>query len=240
MDRILANTILGLSDYVAQVKPDMIVVHGDRVEALAGASVGSLNNILTVHVEGGERSGTIDELIRHAVSKLSHVHLVANHDAKARLVQMGELDSSVFIIGSPDVDLMLSPDLPSIRLVKQRYDIDFENYAIAMLHPVTTELDRLERDLAVFLKVLQKCKRNFILIYPNNDPGSEQIIRGYQNLKSSNVRLIPSMRFEYFLSALKHAKFIIGNSSAGIREAPYYGVPAIDLDLGSSTGQTTH
>ena len=178
MDRILANTILGLSDYVAQVKPDMIVVHGDRVEALAGASVGSLNNILTVHVEGGERSGTIDELIRHAVSKLSHVHLVANHDAKARLVQMGELDSSVFIIGSPDVDLMLSPDLPSIRLVKQRYDIDFENYAIAMLHPVTTELDRLERDLAVFLKVLQKCKRNFILIYPNNDPGSEQIIRG--------------------------------------------------------------
>ena len=69
MDRILANTILGLSDYVAQVKPDMIVVHGDRVEALAGASVGSLNNILTVHVEGGERSGTIDELIRHAVSK---------------------------------------------------------------------------------------------------------------------------------------------------------------------------
>ena len=229
MDRILANTILGLSDYVAQVKPDMIVVHGDRVEALAGASVGSLNNILTVHVEGGERSGTIDELIRHAVSKLSHVHLVANHDAKARLVQMGELDSSVFIIGSPDVDLMLSPDLPSIRLVKQRYDIDFENYAIAMLHPVTTELDRLERDLAVFLKVLQKCKRNFILIYPNNDPGSEQIIRGYQNLKSSNVRLIPSMRFEYFLSALKHAKFIIGNSSAGIREAPYYGVPAIDL-----------
>ena len=100
------------------MKPDMIVVHGDRVEALAGASVGSLNNILTVHVEGGERSGTIDELIRHAVSKLSHVHLVANHDAKARLVQMGELDSSVFIMGSPDVDLMLSPDLPSIRLVK--------------------------------------------------------------------------------------------------------------------------
>ena len=229
MDRILAKTILGLSDYVEQAKPDMIVVHGDRVEALAGASVGSLNNILTVHVEGGERSGTIDELIRHAVSKLSHVHLVANQAAMVRLIQMGELAESVFVIGSPDVDLMMSPDLPSIESVKQRYDIKFSNYAIAMLHPVTTELDRLERDLDIFIQVLQKAETNFILIYPNNDSGSEEIIRRYQSLQLSNVRLIPSMRFEYFLSALKHAQFIIGNSSAGIREAPYYRVPAIDL-----------
>lgn len=229
MDRILAKTILGLSDYVEQAKPDMIIVHGDRVEALAGASVGSLNNILTVHVEGGERSGTIDELIRHAVSKLSHVHLVANQAAMVRLIQMGELAESVFVIGSPDVDLMMSPDLPSIESVKQRYDIKFSKYAIAMLHPVTTELDRLERDLDIFIQILQKAERNFILIYPNNDSGSEEIIRRYQNLQLSNVRVIPSMRFEYFLSVLKHAQFIIGNSSAGIREAPYYRVPAIDL-----------
>lgn len=229
MDRILAKTILGLSDYVAQIIPDMIVVHGDRVEALAGASVGSLNNILTVHVEGGERSGTIDELIRHSVSKLSHVHLVANQTAKTRLLQMGELNESIFVIGSPDVDLMMSEDLPSLELVQLRYEIKYSKYAIAMLHPVTTELDRLKRDLEVFVQVLERSGTNFILIYPNNDPGSEKIIECYEELNLANVRLVPSMRFEYFLTALKHAQFIIGNSSAGIREAPYYQVPVIDL-----------
>src|SRR6478609_6671196 len=90
MDLTLAKTIEGLSAYVKSCNPDMIVIHGDRVEALAGAIVGSLNNILVAHIEGGEVSGTIDELIRHAISKLSHVHFVANDAAKNRLIQMGE------------------------------------------------------------------------------------------------------------------------------------------------------
>ena len=91
--------IIGYDDVPRQ---DQIVVHGDRVETLAGAIVGSLNNILVAHIEGGEISGTIDELIRHAVSKMSHIHLVANEEAKTRLLQLGELLDSIFILGSPD------------------------------------------------------------------------------------------------------------------------------------------
>ncbi|MPY01274.1 MULTISPECIES: UDP-N-acetylglucosamine 2-epimerase, partial [unclassified Salinivibrio] len=94
MDITLAKTIQGLSDYVAETSPDMIVVHGDRVEAMAGAIVGALNNILVAHVEGGEVSGTIDELIRHSVSKMSHIHFVSNQMAKSRLIQLGETESS--------------------------------------------------------------------------------------------------------------------------------------------------
>lgn len=108
MDEILAKTILGFSEYIKNIKPNLIVIHGDRVEALAGAICGSLNNILVAHVEGGEISGTIDELIRHAVSKMSHVHFVANKIAKNRLVQMGELEETVFVVGPPDIDAMLS------------------------------------------------------------------------------------------------------------------------------------
>ena len=106
MDIILANTIIGFSNFINEIKPDMIVVHGDRVEALAGAIVGSLNNILVAHIEGGEISGTIDELIRHSITKLSHIHFVANKEAKKRLIQMGEIDSNIYVIGSPDIDIM--------------------------------------------------------------------------------------------------------------------------------------
>jgi UDP-N-acetylglucosamine 2-epimerase (hydrolysing) len=90
MDHVLAKTVSGLADYVMEIAPDMLVIHGDRVEALAGAAVGAFNNILTSHIEGGEVSGTVDELIRHAVTKLSHVHFVANDIAKQRLLQLGE------------------------------------------------------------------------------------------------------------------------------------------------------
>ena len=118
MDRTLAKTITGFSEYIATQKPDLIVVHGDRVEALAGAIVGSLNNILVSHIEGGEISGTIDELIRHSVSKLAHLHLVSNEEAKGRLIQMGELESSIYVIGSPDLDLMNPSNLPNLKTVK--------------------------------------------------------------------------------------------------------------------------
>ena len=113
MDHVLAKSILGLSDYVREINPDMIIVHGDRVEALAGATVGALNNVLTGHIEGGEVSGTIDELIRHAVTKLSHAHFVANNEAQKRLLQLGEKPEATYIIGSPDIDVMNSNSLPS-------------------------------------------------------------------------------------------------------------------------------
>src|SRR5438045_8741546 len=103
MDITLSRTIEGFANYVRMIEPDLIVVHGDRIEALAGATVGALNNILVGHIEGGELSGTVDEWIRNAVSKLSHTHFVANAEAKQRLLQMGECDESVYIIGSPDM-----------------------------------------------------------------------------------------------------------------------------------------
>ncbi|WGK60367.1 UDP-N-acetylglucosamine 2-epimerase [Halopseudomonas sp. SMJS2] len=140
MEIVLANTISGLSRYLHENKFDLIVVHGDRVEALAGATVGALRNIPVAHIEGGELSGTVDELMRHAISKMSHFHFVASDIAKRRLIQLGESGSSIHVIGSPDVDIMLSSSLPSISAARNRYNIRFEKFALAMLHPVTTEL----------------------------------------------------------------------------------------------------
>ena len=230
MDLTLAKTIEGLSAYCKDIKPDMIVVHGDRVETLAGAITGSLNNILVAHIEGGELSGTVDELIRHSVTKLSHVHFVSNDDAARRLIQMGELESSVFTIGSPDVDIMFSSHLPDLQAAKNHYGITFDRYAIAMFHPVTTEEQDMEQYAHAFAEALDADDHQYIVIYPNNDLGSRFIIDAYKKLSANpRFKIFPSIRFEFFLVLLKHARFIIGNSSAGIREAPYYGIPVINI-----------
>ena len=230
MDLTLAKTIEGLSTYVKSVNPDMIIVHGDRVETLAGAIVGSLNNILVAHIEGGEISGTVDELIRHSVSKLAHIHFVSNNQAAKRLIQMGEIKSSIFTIGSPDIDIMFSNQLPVLQTAKAYYQIDFENYGIVMFHPVTTEAKEMQLYAENLVDVLLNDNHNFIIIFPNNDLGSFSIIEAYKKLSNNpRFRIFPSLRFEYFLTLLKNAKFIIGNSSAGIREAPYYGIPIINI-----------
>lgn len=230
MDLTLAKTIEGFSAYCKSLQPDLIVVHGDRVETLAGAIVGSLNNFLVAHIEGGELSGTIDELIRHSVSKLSHLHFVSNNEAKNRLQQMGEEPSSIFEIGSPDLDIMFSAKLPNLETVKQYYKIPFESYSIVLFHPVTTEISQMESHAQHLVAALLADTRNYVVVYPNNDMGNTHIFNAYKSLQvNPRFKLFPSLRFEYFLQLLKQADFIIGNSSAGIREAPSYGVPAINI-----------
>ena len=230
MDLVLANTIHGLGRYVHDSAPDLIVIHGDRLEAMAGAIVGSFRNILTAHVEGGELSGTIDGLIRHSISKLAHVHFVANDGAARRLEQLGENRDAIYVIGSPDIDVMLSDRLPSLGEVKARYEIAFDNYGIAILHPVTSEFEGGEKNAASFVDALRAANMNFVMLYPNNDAGTDAILGAYTGLGGNpKFRILPSLRFEYFLTLLKNARLIVGNSSAGIREAPVYGVPSVDV-----------
>lgn len=230
MDLTLAKTITGFSNFIAETQPDLIVIHGDRVEALAGAIVGSLNNVLVAHIEGGELSGTIDELIRHATSKMSHIHFVANAQAKQLLEQMGELPGSIYTIGSPDIDVMFSSTLPNLSIVKDYYNIPFKDYAVAMFHPVTTEHEDMEDYAQQYVDALLQSDKEYVVIYPNNDLGSQIILKAYKRLENNpKFRIFPSIRFEYFLTLLKYADFIIGNSSAGVREAPYYGIPTINI-----------
>ena len=231
MDVVVANTIQGLSQFIQENRPDLLIVHGDRPEALAGAISGALSNTRVVHIEGGELSGTIDGVIRHAVSKLSHIHLVANEEARKRLIQLGEDSNTIHIIGSPDLDIMLSPSLPTLAEAKSRYEIEFDSYFIAIFHPVTTDLDASAIAATEFVNGLIDSGENFIVIHPNNDTGFEQIISEYTKLSHHNKRFrqFESLRFEHFLVLLKNANGIVGNSSAGIREAPLYGIPSIDI-----------
>lgn len=226
----LGNTISSLSGYVDTIEPDMIVVHGDRMDALAGAVVGALHNIFVGHIEGGELTGTIDDSIRHAISKFAHFHFVCSEEAKKRLIQMGEEESRIYIIGSPDIDVMLSGNLPSLAEAKAKYEISFSDYGIFMYHPVTTEYNVIGQKIAPVVQAAIESGRNFIAVYPNNDLGSEVILNEMKKFKgNSHFAVFPSIRFEYFLTFLKNAQFMIGNSSAGIRECGIYGIPDIDI-----------
>ncbi|MBR6696997.1 MAG: UDP-N-acetylglucosamine 2-epimerase (hydrolyzing) [Lachnospiraceae bacterium] len=226
----LGNVICRLSGYVQHVNPDMIVVHGDRIDAMAGAVVGALNNIKVAHIEGGEISGTIDESIRHAISKFAHIHFVCNEEAKKRLIQMGESKEHIYIIGSPDIDIMLSDKLPTLEMAKEKYEIPFDEYGILMYHPVTTEYNKVPDNIKHVVDAVLKSNENYVVIYPNNDQGSEFILNEYKRLKDNDkICIYPSVRFEYFLTLLKNAKFVLGNSSAGVRETGVYGIPAIDV-----------
>ncbi|MGL5113500.1 MAG: UDP-N-acetylglucosamine 2-epimerase, partial [Flavobacterium sp.] len=144
--------------------------------------------------------------------------------------QMGEIKESIFIIGSPDIDVMFSDQLPDVALAKTYYQLDFDAYAIAMFHPVTTEIADMEQYATQFVAALLEDHHNYLLVYPNNDLGSRLVLQAYKALHGNpRFRIIPSLRFEYFLTLLKNSQFIIGNSSAGIREAPYYGIPIINI-----------
>jgi len=192
--------------------------------------VGALSNTLVAHIEGGEVSGTVDELFRHAVTKLSHLHFVANEDAKARLMQMGEKAESVFVIGSPDIDVMLSDELPALEEVRQRYEIPFAEYGIMLYHPVTTEVAGLREKARHVVSAVRRSGRNFVVLYPNNETGADVIFEAIRGLENKpQFRILPSMRFEYFLTLLKHSDVLLGNSSAGVREAPVYGVPTVNI-----------
>lgn len=230
MDLVLANTINGFSRYVRELQPDIIIIHGDRVEALAAAITGAMNNILVGHVEGGEISGTIDESIRHSISKLAHIHFVTNESSKKRLIQLGEKSESIFIIGSPDIDFLKAGSSLSIDQVKNRYGINFPEYAILIYHPVTTDLISLDDNIKRLVNAVIKSDINFVCINPNNDIGYKIILNEYDRFNNnSKIKIFPSIRFEFFIELLKNTKFILGNSSVGIHESPVLGIPTINV-----------
>lgn len=230
MDSILSKTVDGLSAYVKDLNPDLLICHGDRIETLATCIVGATNNILTAQIEGGDTTGTIDESLRHSSSKLAHLHFVSNDVAKNRLTQMGENPNHIFVIGSPSLDIMLSNNLPNNAEVKMHYNINFANYAILIYHPVVTELAQTEINAKQLVDAVIMSGHNYIIIQPNNDVGTDFITSAYKLFKNNpKIKIFPSMRFEYFQALLKKAKFIIGNSSCGLMEAPYYNTPSINI-----------
>jgi len=228
-DLVLSKTILGFSDFVHEHRPDLVVIHGDRIEAFGCAIVCALKGIRSAHIEGGEVSGTIDESLRHCNTKLCASHFVSSDAARNRVLMLGEAPERIFVIGSPELDVHSAPSGVPISEVFSRYDISFKDYGIVAFHPVVCEEETIGLQAEALFDALISTKRNFVVISPNNDPGNEKIFMAFDRLPLTHFRILPSMRFNYFSELMKNAAVFIGNSSVGVREAPFLGLPSLNI-----------
>lgn len=228
-DTILAKTMIGFSDFIQEHAPDLVLVHGDRVEALACALVCATNYVRCAHIEGGEVSGTIDELFRHCNSKLAYCHFVSSETAAKRVKALGEDEESIYVIGSPELDFHAKPSGITLDDVIARYQIADRDYGVCTFHPVTSEADQMGAQAQDLFGALAESGKYFVIIRPNNDPGCDGILDVINRLPKDRFRVLPSMRFSHFSELMKNAACMIGNSSAGVREAPFVGISSLDV-----------
>ncbi len=226
---VLSKTILGFSDFVHEYRPDLVVIHGDRIEAMAASIVCGMKYILSGHIEGGEVSGNIDESIRHCNTKLCAAHFVSSEAAKSKVLALGESPDRVFNIGSPELDIHEGASGVSIEAVKSHYGIQFHDYGVVIFHPVTSEVGTIEAQARSLFRELENSGRSFVVIAPNNDPGTDKIFNVIDGLPAERFKIIASMRFRHFSELMKNAAVIVGNSSAGVREAPFLGLPSLNI-----------
>ena len=224
------------------LNPDIVVLHGDRFEMLAAAVAASLMNLFIVHIEGGEITGTIDEHIRHAVTKLAHCHFPATRQAKINILKLGEKPENVFCAGCPGVDnLLKAPHMSLEKLeeqvnksVKEKKRVNIQNgFLLCVQHPVTTEYGQGAVHMKETLEALLKSGKEAIVLWPNIDAGADDIsqtIRVFL-LRSEVGKVTVFRNFipDIFLNLLRHAEVMIGNSSSGIREAGYFGTPVVNI-----------
>ena len=190
-DEILSRTITGISEYVTRLNPDLVLIHGDRIEAVAASLVCATKNIRSAHIEGGEVSGTIDEVYRHCNTKLCTVHFVSSKSAKKRVTKLGEHPDRIFVLGSPELDAHKARNSISLNEVLNYYDIKWDNYGIFIFHSVTSELESLKKEIQFCCDALKKTKKNFVVIAPNTDPGCEIIFKTIGKLPKSHFKQIP-------------------------------------------------
>ncbi|MCZ2829760.1 UDP-N-acetylglucosamine 2-epimerase [Modestobacter sp. VKM Ac-2986] len=230
MALVLANSINSIARLLLSESADLVLVHGDRVEALAGALAGSLTNTRVAHVEGGEVSGTIDDSIRHSITKHAHLHFVANDEAQRRVLQLGEDAERVHVVGSPEIDALVAALDAPLEPVQERYGTPTRPYGVLAFHPVTTELDRNRAHAEAVVDAVLDLGGAWVVIDPNNDEGTFDVKAALSRLDGvPGVTRLPSMRFAAYLTLLRHAQVLVGNSSSGVREAPVLGTPSVNV-----------
>ncbi len=223
------------------LKPDIVVSVGDRFETMATAVAAAYMNIPVAHTMGGEVTGTIDESIRHAVSKLAHIHFPANRHAAERIIRMGEDPGSVHVVGCPRIDLVADivardGDLDTTWLdaegVGGHIDVT-QPFLLVSQHPITTEYGLGERQIAETLLALLDLEMPAIVLWPNVDAGSEDVSRGMRKFREKHhaphIRFYKNFPVEMFVRLMRRSACLVGNSSAPIREGAFLGTPAVNI-----------
>ncbi|PWI48901.1 UDP-N-acetylglucosamine 2-epimerase (hydrolyzing) [Candidatus Heimdallarchaeota archaeon B3_Heim] len=233
MAKAISRLLDKLIDELAQNRPDFILILGDRGEPLAAAIAGTYSNIPVAHIHGGEVSGSVDEPVRHAISKLAHIHLPATQSAAERLIKMGESENRVFITGAPGLDSILHENFLTRDALAEKIGLDpSKNFIVVLQHAVTTKYTPKESadQIKITLQAVARLNSQNVVIYPNSDAGGREMIQEIEKIaKEPNFHVFKNLPSMLYRSLLKHATLLIGNSSSGIIEAPSYNLPVINI-----------
>ena len=234
--------LLELPTIFDQLKPDMVITVGDRFETMATAIAAAYMNIPLAHTMGGEVTGTIDESIRHAVTKLAHIHFPANQQAAERIIRMGEDPETVYVVGCPRIDVVAEIAQNDGSLTERAW-LEYEGvggqinldepFLLVAQHPVTTEYGQGEHQITETLMALHQLRIPTIMLWPNVDAGSEDVSRGMRKFREhhrhDHIRFYKNFPVETYVRLMMRCACMVGNSSAAIREGAFLGVPAVNV-----------
>jgi len=227
MINAIANVLKKISLIIKKSNPNIILTGFDIGANFALTVAGAHLNIPVVHIQGGEVTGSIDESLRHSMSKFSNYHLVANLDAKIRLIKMGEQKNKIFIVGCPSLDALFQEPFLTDREINIRFKINCKKkFFIVIQHPVTTEQKFSKNQILETIKAIKKTREQALFILPNNDSGHSDIVN---EIKKNNLNWSESLSLSEYRSLLARASILIGNSSSGIHEAASFKLPVINI-----------
>lgn len=238
MAKTTGITIVELSTIFSNLKPDIVLTVADRYETLATAVTASYMNIPVAHTQGGEVTGSIDESVRHAVTKLAHIHFPATERSAENIKRMGEHLEKVFMVGCPamdlfdEIDLSTPPDMKNYSGVGDKPNLD-EPYIVVMQHPVTTEYGSGMEQINETIRAVSKLGMNTIWLWPNADAGSNDVAKGIRIFREENsaqkISFFKNFDVKDYAKLIAHCKCIVGNTSSGLREGATLGIPAVSI-----------
>lgn len=229
-------SIIEISSLFNLLKPDIVVTTGDRFETLATAISASYMNIILAHIQGGEITGSIDESVRHAVTKLSHVHFASTDKSKKNIIKMGEDPKYVFNTGCPSIDIIQKSKkkLYDVKLLNNSVGKVFEfnkPFILALFHPVTTEFSNIKKQINIFSSAINMLEKQVVWLWPNIDAGTDEISKTLRRFRENgllkNVSFYKNFEVEDYLVLMKNASCAVGNSSSFIREGSYLKLPSV-------------
>lgn len=227
MVQALGKTFSELAKVIKKIKPDIILTGFDIGANFCLTVAGAHFNIPVVHIQGGEVTGSIDESLRHSMSKFANYHLVANNDAKKRLIKMGEERSKIFCVGCPSLDALNKERILENSILEKKFNLNLrKKFFIVIQHSVTSESNRSGKQMIETIKAVKKSKIQTLFVLPNNDFGHKSIIK---EIKKNNLLWTDTLMLNEYKSLLIKSSILIGNSSSGIHEAASFKIPVINI-----------
>jgi GDP/UDP-N,N'-diacetylbacillosamine 2-epimerase (hydrolysing) len=227
--------IIGMVEAFECLKPDIVLILGDRTEPLAAAIASAYMNIPVAHIHGGDacKGGNIDDSNRFAITKFAHLHFPATAKSTERLIRLGEEKWRVHQVGSPALDVILNEPLPPTEEIIDKFSLDPQNKLIIIIqHPVTVQVEKAAIQMRETLEAVVESGYPAVVIYPNSDAGSRQmidVIREYK--KSTSIKAFQNLPRHFYLGLLAIADVMVGNSSSGIIDAPSFNLPVVNIGI---------